>query len=309
MNKKTVFSAALILMSVLACAMPGSGTSQPESVATTNPDTISTMMVITAQSMAAQTVAAIISMTPPTPIPTETATLAPTLPPTSTSTPEPTSTPDVASSPMETATFAVNIADQGTVLTKQGDASYHFADQGAGYEMDVPAGWLAVRVDQQELANAATLPEAADPSIQAQLQFIQKQDPKIFRLFGLDTRQGHNLNQFATNFNILWDVQDTGTIADTLAKVRQQYPIILPTANILVAEERTTNSGNQIGFVETEIKSKTAAGQEFILTQKQYVFNLKVGKLVLTVSTTAEMKELITPEAEWMAESMKFAAP
>ena len=78
----------------------------------------------------------------------------------------------------------------------------------------MPAGWLAVRVNEQEYFDAWTLAETSDPAIQSSLTSIQSQDPNQFRLFALDTQDGHLLGGFVTNINFIWNEQYDMSLED-----------------------------------------------------------------------------------------------
>ena len=100
------------------------------------------------------------------------------------------------------------IVPSGTTLTVQEDGSTLFVDERAGYAVTVPAGWLAVGVNKQEFLDAFTLP----PEMQTFLLSIQNKDPNTFRLFAVDTLNGHFQDGFFTNMNYIWDAQNAALL-------------------------------------------------------------------------------------------------
>ena len=170
MNKnRTFFISLIFLVTITACVLPGLSSTPPTPIFAPTVDTglIETRVAGTVSAAIAQTEQA---------QPTATATFPATPPPTPT--PASTETPTPQANPSQ------------STLTQQADGSTLFADERAGYEITIPAEWLAVRVDGQEYQDAFSLEEAANANIQQSLLSIQDEDPNIFRLLAIGYTSG-----------------------------------------------------------------------------------------------------------------------
>jgi len=269
--------ASTLVLTIFGCAMPGL---TPVSAPAPTADTVLLVTIV------AETVAAALEETASAvaPIPTST----PTLPP-----------------PTETATASAEVTASGSLLTKRDDGSTLFADQRGGYELIVPAGWLALRVNEQEYLDAWTLPETADPAIQRSLTSIQNQDPNQFRLFVLDTQEGHVQGGFVTNINILWNQNETITLDDFtyLDSVAAELPNAIPGAEVLSTELTTTSNNIPMGIVTLQWTTQTEEGATVTVFQKQVYFRLNAGSLVITLTTSNELMDTVLPAFDAMIET------
>jgi len=279
-NTAQLFLGGLALWTMsLACVIPGLQTASP-SAPTVDLDLLNTMVAENVSVMITQTaMAASEIVTSETPTPSAT----------------PTPTPEPAGS--------------GSLLTKQEDGTTLFIDQRGGYQLSVPAGWLAVRINEQEYLDAWSLAEAADPAVQRSLTGIQNLDPNQFRLFAYDTQDGHIQGGFVTNINIIWDqsndisLDETGldTAVDSLVQT-------VPGVEITSAQITVTSSGIPIGVVTSNWPSQTTVdGATISITQKQVYLSAGTGSLVITFSTTVELKETTLPAFDSMIETIRLS--
>ena len=274
-NRHGLFAPLLLLTATLACVLPGQS---PASVPQPTPDTRLGTMV-------AETVSAAIELTQQA-VPTE-------IPP-PTATPEPTATPTTEAS------------GAGSILAVQDDGSTLFTDENAGYRITIPAGWLAVRVNEKEYFDALLLPQAADEHIQAALQSIQNQDPKTFRLLVVDILDGHVQNDIVTNVNFIWEPQKTFSLDDDedLEALADELPSTVDGLTVKSTGFVILPSGVMHGEVQSEIGRKNALGEEVLLYQKMTIFNLKTGTLVVTFTTDAWFSETTLPIFNGMLETL-----
>ena len=270
MNTRRALLIALILFTtILACVVPGLPAASPfgeDASPSPTPD-------IRLDIMIARTVSAALDLTALA-VPTLTPTLPP---PTVTPTPKPFSS--------------------GSTLIKQDNGSTLFVDESAGYEITVPTGWLAVRINEKEYYDAWTLPENADIHIQTSLLSIKEQEPATFRLLVLDTQEGHIKNEIVTNINFIWDAQ-TVLSFDTDVDL-QAFADELPsdTAGLTVSsvEIIIPPSGAPYGVITSKVGGFNASGAQVSLYQKMVLFNLKTGTLVITFATENEFAETTLP--------------
>ena len=278
-NRRMFFIALTFFAAIMACVIPGQSTA-PAPAPTTDTSAILSTMV-------AETVSAAIALTDQA-IPT------PTIVPESTSTPTPTIPPTAEKIP------------SGSTLTIQEDGSTLFVDERAGYEITVPAGWLAVRIDQQEYRDALTVA----PDIQKSLSGIQNNDPNTFRLYALDTQDGHVVDEFFTNMSFIWDEQGAVLLnnEEGLKARAAQLAETMPGFEILSTKFITTSNNLLVGLIESKITAKNASDADITVFQKQAIFNSRIGTVAVTVSTVEGLKEIIFPAFDAMLETIKVTA-
>jgi len=213
--------------------------------------------------------------------------------------------------PTQTATATVAGGASGSILTKHDDGSTLFEDQRAGYELVVPAGWLPVRVNEPEFLDARKLPETADPAIQNALASVATEDPDPFRLFVVDTQEGHIQYYLATTVKFLWDENDDMSLVDEadLVELAQIMPSDIPGLQVLTAELRDTSNGVRIGEITSLIPALAIDGSVFNILQKQVFVQMRQGTLVITLSTIEEfiMKDAILDTFDAMIETLAIS--
>ena len=279
MNTRRALLAALILLTtILACVVPGLlAASQPA-------PTVDTRLEI----MVAETVSAALEQT-------QQAVPSPTLVPASTSTPRPRITP----SPTPDAD------DSGSTLNKLEDGSAHFTDTRAGYEVTVSTGWLPVRINSPEYLEAWLLPELTNPSMQRSLSSIEKLNPDEIRLFILDTQEGHADIDFVTNISIYWNqVNEISLENDEDLKAQAAtLPEALSGLEVTLTEISATASGVPIGVITSKTPITTLDGVSVEMFQKQVFIKINVGTLIVTLTSTEELKQTVLPQFDAMIET------
>lgn len=276
-RQRGLFTAMLLLITALACVVPGfPSASQP----VPTPDTRLGTMV-------AETVSAALELTRQA-VPTST------LPPTPTPEPTITSTPQVDSA--------------GSALTKNDDGSVTFIDLKGNYQIIISSDWLAVRINEQEFLDAWLLPIATDPAFQRALGNAQNQDAARFRLFAFDASEEHIDGGFVTNINFLWDDQEEISLEDSdgLTQVADTLPDSLPGIEVLSIQINTLEDATPIGVITSRLPATTLDGVEVVIAQKQIFFDLPVGTLFVTLSTTETWQETIEPSFDAMIETFTF---
>ena len=244
-NRRTFFIALTFFAAIVACAVPGL---QPASGPTPAP-TVDTSGILS--TMVAETVSAAIALTEqafptPTLVPASEPTITPTIPPTA------------------------EIIPSGSTLTVQEDGITLFVDERAGYEVTVPAGWLAVRIDQQEYRDALTVA----PDIQRALSSIQNNDPNTFRLYALDTQDGQVGDEFFTNMNFIWDEQGAVLLNndDGLTARAAQLAEATPGLEILSTKFTTTSNNVLVGLMELKTTGKNSSDADIVCLSKTSYF-------------------------------------
>lgn len=268
------FLAGIALTCLLAaCALP---LATYEGEPTLGPDELATVIAGTAAAAAVQTEAASTAL--PTPVPTQTPPI-----------------PTISAPPFSA---------EGTALVPNSDGSTTFIDQAAGYQLQVPAGWLLVRVNEREYLEARLLPEAADPKVQHFLDQVQQNDPSLFRLFGADVRPENLRGSFVSNFNILWDRSAAGSLEDMIGILRAELPGTFLDPEITFAEVVINSSRLPVGIVESSSTLLTPAGWPVYLYQKQVIYRLDRGILTIVLSTTQDVRDAYLPDFDAMVDGL-----
>ncbi|MEK7226848.1 MAG: hypothetical protein AAB221_14345, partial [Bacteroidota bacterium] len=180
MKIKNYITSSILFFSIMACVVPG--LSQPAAPPTFDLSKIPTMVVLTAYALEAQTAIA----APPTPtlIPTE----------------------SVSATP--------RISFSGTSLLLRDDQTTVFTDRQAGIELIIPAGWMPLRVNEQEYFDAFVSDAATDPAIYDRLTQIQTLDPAWFRLDAIDIRPGHIVKGIISDIDVIFLMNDPRSLEE-----------------------------------------------------------------------------------------------
>lgn len=274
--KKNRWFVALILLTTLACVVPGLSTDSPQTNPT--PDTrLEDMIALTVSAALEQT-----QQAQPTPTQVPTQTLVPTA----------TSTPEADSS--------------GSSLTENENGSFLFIDERGQYQITIPGELVPMRINQQEFLDAWLLPAASNPAIQTQLGFVQQQDPEHFRLFMFDFNEEHIDGGFVTNINFLWDPAVNLSTEEKLLEAANEYLEIFPGAEILETKTAVLQNQTPVGLVKFKNRVTTLEGAEINAIQKQAFLLLPEGILAITLSTAESQIEFIEPLFDEMLETFNL---
>jgi hypothetical protein len=229
-----------------------------------------------------------------------------------TATPPPTSTVTSAPTSAPTETPTPQASASQSALTKQEDGSILFADKRAGYEIKLPTGWLAVRINEQEYLDAFWLKETANTHIQQSLLNVQAEDPNVLRLLAIGTQAEHIQNEFVTDMRFVLDEQKTISLnsdAD-LQAIAEKIPASATVFRFEVTSVKivTSASGMQFGVIEAKSSFTNTTGAEVSVYQKQVFFNVKVGTQSIILTTVSDLKETLLPAFDAMLETIDLSA-
>lgn len=260
----------LSLFALVSCSLSGRSTSS-QSPGTPNPTELS--MVETAQALLRQTEQ--IREPSPTAIPTETLT----------------ATPQVSLS--------------GTSLIFLEDQTTEFIDHKAGIKLTIPAGWLAVRVNEDEYYKAFASPIVLEnPSIFNRLNQIQTHDVAFFRLDAIDTRPGHIINGLISDISVIFQEGDTRTLEEwRRVESRQVSPY--SGFKYISSTYQTTTDGTRVVAIERSW-DWTSGGSVYY---RGVFFSLPTGTIVLDFQTNLGFKETVLPDFEQVVNSLTLLTP
>ena len=254
----------VILSSLAACKQ------QPAPI--TNPPAVETSLASTALALAKQT-----EMADPITI-----------------TPAPTST--------ETPTPTPRISASGTTLEIGEDESALFTDHKLGFQLMVPAGWLTIRLNEDEYYKAFSVEEvAANPLIVDFLSKIQTQDSDQIRMFAIDLRSA---NGSISGISVVLQPATIETMDDwVVARISRGnkkpgyilhssgYQEIPAGVRALVRDEQWNSTSSEKAY------SRTIA------------FSIPAGILTIDFETALDSKDTLLPEFEQLIDSITLLNP
>jgi hypothetical protein len=270
-HSRYAVSTFVILLAILACAMPGQ-TISPAPVI--DPNAISTAVAGTAHAAEQQTQQA--NSLPPTA----------TIVPTNTMTPQP------------------KVSSAGTSLLNLADGSTQFTDHTAGIQVVFPSLWLVFRVGEPEYYAAWEKPETQNPAFSNIFASIQDNDPKIFRGYAFDVRPGHMPNGIATSIGIVFQV-DMRSLEELEQALRNNN---LPCEDLKLISSgyQKTNSGLRALVVE---KSCRAGGDAGTVYFRYVLFSLPSGTMSLSFETNFEYKDVMLTDFDQVVNSVTILNP
>ena len=287
MHKKLISTLSLLIIILMTgCAVPAipflDSAPAAEPIPTMVDDaTLATMIADAAAQKVAQTLEAL----PPTPQPTATNTETPTeIPPTATVTPIP-------------------YPETGSDLIPEGDTFVYY-DYNNRYMLTSLENWVPIRPSEVEYAEAWGLPSAAYPEVRSALQSMQSLDPNTFRLFILDTQDGHFDNSFLSNINLLVSPANGATLEEIFAQTVLELPNTIP--GLIVTDSTITDDkdNNLRGVVISEWDSQFVSGETMRIYQKQIIYLFDDNALVVTFTSRADFKDTILADFDQMIESL-----
>jgi hypothetical protein len=193
-------------------------------------------------------------------------------------------------------------------LTKLGDGSTLFTDELAHYEIKLPAGWLAMRIDEKEYQDAFLLEEAANIHIQQALLGVQSEDPNVLRLYAIDPARVQN--EFVTDVRFVLD-ENRDISLNTDAELQAIAGEVSTSAEVFRFEVTSVKiiksaSGMDFGVIEAKSSFTGALGVDVPLYRKQVFFNVPPGTQSITLTTVDDIKGTFLPAFDAMLETVRI---
>lgn len=266
-------SGLVILLAIGACVLPGQ-TIQPAPV--TDPNVIGTAVVGTAQAAAEQTEQANPA--------TGTATL-------------------VAA---DTLTPTPKISVSGTSLIVREDQSTLFMDHKAGIQLIIPAGWMALRLNEEEYFKAFDSDVVLqNRDVTDHLAITRDLDPTYFRLDAIDIRPNHTPNGILSYMNVIFQPGDVRSLEQWEQAERDRYH---PQADFkfISSSYPQLNNGTRGLVIE---QSYAAAEKAGTIYYRGVFFSLPTGTIVLDFYTNFDFKDAILLEFDQVVNSLAPITP
>jgi hypothetical protein len=274
-----------VLLFILACVTtPAVPIQQPEQpLSTSNPDLFSTMVAEAAGALLTQTAEAEPLL--PSPIPGE-------LLATETPIPVPTETPVTSQA--------------GTTLSQLEDGSTQFIDNAAGVRLTIPAGWVAVRLNEPEYFQVWSL-TVDDPVLQYGLEGIQNLDPARFRLHAFNTQPDYVYAGEGTQINFVFVKDDPRTLQQVAEDEKQ--PQVFSEYALISAEFQVRPDGLELFIIEEQWRGVSSTNASVMIYYKGVLFKVPAGTVAVDLFVPLDIKHEVVPVFDQMVEQMAIIIP
>lgn len=215
-------------------------------------------------------------------------------------------TPTPIPSPTETPVPTAKISNYGTSLVIQEDDSTLFIDHKAGIQLTIPAGWLPVRVNEDEYYKAYSLEVVLEnPAIADRLTETQSANLDFHRLDAIDIREGHIPDGIISVINVVFQEGDNRTLEQWAKAERVKKQPYSGFKWILTSYPRTAD-GTRVLQVEESWNAEKVRGRVYY---RGIFFNLPSGTVVLDFYTNDEFKDTVLPEFDQVVNSLTLLNP
>jgi hypothetical protein len=259
---------SIVFMFLLLSMVSSCGRSAPPPIV--NPPAVETALASTARALAKQTEAA----NPFTATPSSTAT--------------------------KTLTPTPRISVNGTTLLMNEDGSATFTDHKAGVQLTIPAGWLPLRVNEEEYYQAFTSEIiSSNPAISERLTEIQDADLNNFRLDAIDVREGHTVNGVLSDMYVNFypgDARSLEQVAEAEGKKKSAFKSYL---FLNRGYPKTADGTRTLVIDRTWTQNQTQK-----IFQRSVFFSIPTGVLVLNLYSNKDFKDTVLPDFEQVVNSV-----
>lgn len=211
-------------------------------------------------------------------------------------TPSPTST--------ETPTPTPRISLNGTSLVVAEDQSILFTDHKLGYQITIPAGWLAVRLNEDEYYQAFNLEAVTEnPAMTDLLSRIQTLDANLFRLLAIDL-QAESDKGLLSGFTVILQHEKIKTIDDWVI-AHQASSKRVNGYQFLSSQTKETALGTKVVVREEKFNTATAETKY----SRKILLTLSSGILVIDFETDIDTKDTNLLDFEQVVDSITLLNP
>ena len=209
-----------------------------------------------------------------------------------------TTTPPVPAT--ETSTSTPQISINGTSLEMRDDGSTLFTDHKAGIQLAIPAGWLPLRVNEDEYYKAFTSAIAsANPAFSDRLTQIQDADVNTFRLDAIDVRDGHTVNGILSDINVIFYNGDTRSLEEWAKQEGKRKSAFKNYMYFNRGYPKLAN-GTRLLLIE-RTWSKDSSNKVF---NRSVYYPLPTGMLELDFYSNKDFKDTVLPDFEQVLNSV-----
>lgn len=193
----------------------------------------------------------------------------------------------------------------GTSLVVHENQSALFIDHRAGIQLTIPAGWLPIRVNEDEYYKAYTLDVVmANPQITDRLTQIQSHNTDFFRLDAIDTRPGHIVDGIISDISVIFEEYDTRTLQEWL-KAERGRKSPFKGFKFISSEYQETANGTPVLMIEQSWDGVPSGTLYF----RSVFFSLPTGTIVLDFQSNLGFKDTVLPDFEQVVNSLTSINP
>lgn len=200
----------------------------------------------------------------------------------------------------------------GTELERLPDGTSKFTDLDGGYEMDIPAGWLAVRPDNTDEINAALVSEGENNQMLFDQLVLDKNNykAKVDRLLIYPIRPDIQANVIFGFSKLVWDDSDTQVIDNAaMGRLVRELESSGALPDLRVTTSSIKENGNRVSVMIIKGRFSLADGQGGSIP---FIANLVFFKPTptsvtrITFTYMQEQESQISPDVNWMIESIRL---
>jgi hypothetical protein len=209
-------------------------------------------------------------------------------------------------SPTETLVPTPRISIYGTSLVIREDGSALFVDHKAGIQLTIPAGWLPVRVNEDEYYKAYTLDVVLqNPVIFDRLTSTQSVNLDFHRLDAIDIREGHIPNEIISVINVVFQENDVRSL-EKWAQAERSRKLPFSGYKFISSEYPRTADGTRVLMIEKKWDAEQKRGTIYY---RGMFFSLATGTIVLDLYTNNDFKDTVLPDFEQVVNSLTLLNP
>ena len=215
-------------------------------------------------------------------------------------------TPTPIPTPTETLVPTPKISNYGTLVQVAEDGTALFIDHKAGIQLTIPAGWLTVRVNEDEYYKAYSLGVVLENSaIADRLTKMQSANLDFHRLDAIDIRAGHIPAGIISVINVSFQQGDNRTLEKWAQAERVKKQPYAGFQWIQTSYPRTAD-GTRVLQIEESWNAEKVRGRVYY---RGIVFSLPSGTLILNFYTNDEFKDTVLPEFEQVVNGLTLLTP
>ena len=278
-----ITSSAMLFL-ILACVTtPAVSVPTQQSISTTDPNAFATMVAQAAGALMTQTAEAAPAMSSPIPI-------------------EPPATETPAPTPTATPVTSVS----GTSLTQLEDGSTQFIDNVAGVRLSIPAGWVAVRLNEAEYFQVWSL-TVDDPVLQYALAGIQNLDPTQYRLHAFNTQPDYVYEGQGTQISFKFVMGDARTLEQVAEDEKQ--PKVFPEYALISSEFQVRPDNLQLFSIQEQWQGISSTNTPLTLYYKGFSFKVSSGTVTVELTMPFNINYEVVPAFDQMISEMSVFTP
>jgi len=193
-------------------------------------------------------------------------------------------------------------------IQKQPAGGTLFYDYDGGYSINIPAEWLVVQIDPDDVQDAVSTLSRTNPELAAPINAAQEAKPSLYRIIAYDKQADHHVKGYVTNFTVgsFNDDMALSMPLDLLIEISiENAKEQIPGLKAKQLETRVNAQGIPIGSAEMETPIKLSSGGQIAVYQKLLFFRTDKALLVITFSVPKSKAQLALPSFDAIFDGIK----